>query len=104
MSPIHFFIRSLVQKYLEFCQTLPYYGSAFFHGQIETPAKSLTSLMINHDTEVLLAINPSGFYVIDPDNVVSKRLTYSKSQVTLTGLQLFTKPIEAEDISNTQAR
>ena len=90
MSPIHF-IRSLVQKYLEFCQTLPYYGSAFFHGQIETPAKSLTSLMINHDTEVLLAINPSGFYVIDPVNVVSKRLTRpnSKSQVTLTGLQLF---------------
>ena len=62
--------RSLVQKYLQFCQTLPYYGSAFFHGQIETPAKSLTSLMINHDTEVLLAINPSGFYVIDPVNVV----------------------------------
>ena len=61
----------LVQKYLQFCQTLPYYGSAFFHGQIETPARSLTSLLINHDTEVLLAINPQGFYVIDPVNVVS---------------------------------
>ena len=24
----------LVRKYLQFCWTLPYYGSAFFHGQI----------------------------------------------------------------------
>ena len=44
----------LVRKYLQFCWTLPYYGSAFFHGQIETPARSLTSLVINHDTEVLI--------------------------------------------------
>jgi hypothetical protein len=60
----------LVRKYLQFCWTLPYYGSAFFHGQIETPARSLTSLVINNDTEVLVAINPSGLYVIDPLNVV----------------------------------
>ena len=26
--------------------------------------------MINHDTSVLVAINPSGLYVIDPVNVV----------------------------------
>ena len=38
----------LVRKYLQFCWTLPYYGSAFFHGQIETPARSLTSLVINN--------------------------------------------------------
>ncbi|TRY63414.1 hypothetical protein TCAL_02646 [Tigriopus californicus] len=62
--------KRLVKKYLEFCWSLPYYGSAFFHGQIETPARSLTSLLINHDTEVLVAINPQGFYVIDPVNVV----------------------------------
>lgn len=62
--------KRLVRKYLEFCWSLPYYGSAFFHGQIETPARSLTSLVINHDTEVLVAINPQGFYVIDPLNVV----------------------------------
>ena len=65
--------KRLVRKYLEFCWSLPYYGSAFFHGQIETPARSLTSLVINHDTEVLVAINSQGFYVIDPVNVVSKR-------------------------------
>jgi hypothetical protein len=63
-------VKRLVRKYLEFCWTLPYYGSAFFHGQIETPARSITSLLINHDTDVLVAINEQGFYVIDPVNVV----------------------------------
>ena len=81
----------LVRKYLQFCWTLPYYGSAFFHGQIETPARSLTSLVINNgmmhscqatvlnhfskllslaDTEVLVAINSNGLFVVDPLNVV----------------------------------
>merc|ERR1719266_459224 len=60
----------LVRKYLQFCWTLPYYGSAFFHGQIETPTRSLTSLVINHDTEAVVAINTNGLYVIDPLNVV----------------------------------
>ena len=62
--------KRLVRKYLEFCWSLPYYGSAFFHGQIETPARSLTSLLVNHDTEVIVAINSQGLYVIDPLNVV----------------------------------
>jgi hypothetical protein len=26
-------VSKLVRKYLEFCWSLPYYGSAFFHGQ-----------------------------------------------------------------------
>jgi hypothetical protein len=26
--------KRLVRKYLEFCWSLPYYGSAFFHGQV----------------------------------------------------------------------
>ena len=38
----------------------------FFRGQIETPAKSLGSLIINEDTEVLVAINSTGLYVLDP--------------------------------------
>ena len=59
-----------MRKYLEFCWSLPYYGSAFFRGQIETPAKSLTSLVINQDTEVIIAINSLGLHVIDPTNVV----------------------------------
>jgi len=62
--------KRLVRKYLEFCWSLPYYGSAFFHGQIETPARTLASLLVNHDAEVLVAISHSGFYVIDPLNVV----------------------------------
>ncbi len=87
--------KRLVKKYLEFCWSLPYYGSAFFHGQIETPARSLTSLLINHDTEVLVAINSGGFYVIDPANVVSdanencfKFILQLFSQVILLGLKL----------------
>ena len=62
--------KRLVRKYLEFCWSLPYYGSAFFRGHIETPAKSLTSLVINQDTEVIIAINSLGLHVIDPTNVV----------------------------------
>ena len=65
-----------MRKYLEFCWSLPYYGSAFFRGQIETPAKSLTSLVINQDTEVIIAINSLGLHVIDPTNVVRKDTTF----------------------------
>ena len=68
--------KRLVRKYLEFCWSLPYYGSAFFRGQIETPAKSLTSLVINQDTEVIIAINSLGLHVIDPTNVVRKDTTF----------------------------
>ena len=38
----------------------------YFRGQIETPAKSLGSLVINEDTEVQVAINSTGLYVLDP--------------------------------------
>ena len=34
--------KRLVRKYLEFCWSLPYYGSAFFHGQVP---KSWTILL-----------------------------------------------------------
>ena len=83
-----------MRKYLEFCWSLPYYGSAFFRGQIETPAKSLTSLVINQDTEVIIAINSLGLHVIDPTNVVRHNncffmfssLSYVR-QVVLLGLK-----------------
>ena len=82
-----------MRKYLEFCWSLPYYGSAFFRGQIETPAKSLTSLVINQDTEVIIAINSLGLHVIDPTNVVRHNF-YSEvvifnppCQVVLLGLK-----------------
>ncbi len=52
----------------------PRYSNSKQFFQIETPARSLTSLFINRDTEVLIAINPQGLYVIDPMNVVSNTI------------------------------
>ena len=100
--------KRLIKKYLEFCWSLPYYGSAMFRGlfvqiyflyiatdnvslplttgQIETPAKSLTSLVINEDTEVAVAINGQGLYVIDPDNVVSVKVLMLQMLVWLEGV------------------
>ncbi|XP_017779690.1 PREDICTED: FERM domain-containing protein 8 [Nicrophorus vespilloides] len=57
--------RKLMRKYLEFCWSLPFYGSAFFEGQVEQPVRGLTSLMIHQDIPVLVAINAKGVYVID---------------------------------------
>ena len=76
--------KRLVRKYLEFCWSLPYYGSAFFRGQIETPAKSLTSLVINQDTEVIIAINSLGLHVIDPTNVVKNDTTIPSLHVIIS--------------------
>ncbi|BES90915.1 FERM central domain [Nesidiocoris tenuis] len=57
--------RKLHKKYLEFCWTLPYYGSAFFQGQIEQPVRGLTSLITHQDIPVLVGINAHGVYVIN---------------------------------------
>ncbi|XP_024081210.1 FERM domain-containing protein 8 isoform X2 [Cimex lectularius] len=57
--------RKLHKKYLEFCWTLPYYGSAFFQGQIEQPVRGLTSLVTHQDIPVLVGINAQGVYVIN---------------------------------------
>ncbi|KAK9884110.1 hypothetical protein WA026_005064 [Henosepilachna vigintioctopunctata] len=57
--------RKLMKKYLEFCWTLPFYGAAFFEGQVEQPVRGLTSLITYHDVPVLIAINSSSVYVID---------------------------------------
>ncbi|KAL1110415.1 hypothetical protein AAG570_007946 [Ranatra chinensis] len=57
--------RKLQRKYLEFCWSLPYYGSAFFQGQIEQPVRGLTSLITHQDIPVLVAINSQGVYVIN---------------------------------------
>ncbi|XP_067003872.2 putative FERM domain-containing protein FRMD8P1 isoform X4 [Anabrus simplex] len=58
-------VRKLVRKYLEFCWSLPYYGAAFFQGQVEQPVRGLTSLITHQDMSVLIAINAQGVYVID---------------------------------------
>ncbi|XP_018563861.1 FERM domain-containing protein 8 [Anoplophora glabripennis] len=57
--------RKLMKKYLEFCWSLPFYGSAYFEGQVEQPVRGLTSLMTHQDIPVLVAINSKGLYIVD---------------------------------------
>ncbi|XP_071453770.1 FERM domain-containing protein 8 isoform X2 [Hetaerina americana] len=57
--------KRLVRKYLEFCWSLPFYGGAFFRGQVEEPVRGLTSLVTHQDLPVLISINSQGVYVID---------------------------------------
>ncbi|XP_053631572.1 FERM domain-containing protein 8 isoform X1 [Cherax quadricarinatus] len=59
--------RKLVRKYLEFSWSLPYYGSAFFHGQIEQPTRGVSSWLPRPDIPVLVTINATGVTVIDPN-------------------------------------
>ncbi|KAH1006619.1 hypothetical protein HUJ05_007332 [Dendroctonus ponderosae] len=63
--------KKLMKKYLEYCWGLPFYGAAFFEGQIEEPVRGLISLLTHQDVPVLLAINPRGLYIIDDLNCVS---------------------------------
>ncbi|XP_068228996.1 FERM domain-containing protein 8 isoform X2 [Palaemon carinicauda] len=58
--------RKLVRKYLEFSWSLPYYGSAFFHGQIEQSTRGVSSWLPRPDLPVLVTINATGVTVIDP--------------------------------------
>ncbi|XP_055905531.1 FERM domain-containing protein 8 [Eupeodes corollae] len=58
--------RKLMRKYLEFCWALPFYGAAFFHGQVEQPVRGLMSLVNHKDVSVIVAINERGIFIIDP--------------------------------------
>uniref|UniRef100_A0A1A9W2Q4 FERM domain-containing protein 8 n=1 Tax=Glossina brevipalpis TaxID=37001 RepID=A0A1A9W2Q4_9MUSC len=58
--------RKLMRKYLEFCWALPFYGAAFFHGQVEQPVRGLMSMVNHKDAEVLVAVNERGVFIIDP--------------------------------------
>ncbi|KAA0192603.1 hypothetical protein HAZT_HAZT007785, partial [Hyalella azteca] len=60
--------RKLTRKYLEFCWSLPYYGSAFFHGQIEVPRRGTSLWLPRPDVPVLVAINGAGVSVVDHNN------------------------------------
>ncbi|KAK7077981.1 FERM domain-containing protein 8 [Halocaridina rubra] len=64
--PTNVTARKLVRKYLEFSWSLPYYGSAFFHGQIEQPTRGVSSWLPRPDLNVLVTINATGVTVIDP--------------------------------------
>lgn len=63
--PLNSTERKLTKKYLEFCWSLPYYGCAFFQGQIETPVRGLTSLVTHQDKPVLVGVNYNGIFLID---------------------------------------
>ncbi|EDV42262.1 uncharacterized protein Dana_GF17892, isoform C [Drosophila ananassae] len=58
--------RKLMRKYLEFCWALPFYGAAYFHGQIEQPVRGIMALVNQKDMEVLIAVNERGVFIIDP--------------------------------------
>jgi hypothetical protein len=59
-------LEDLYRSYLKLCWDLPYYGSAFFRGQVEHPGRRLLSSHI--DDPVYVAINTNGVYVIDEDD------------------------------------
>ncbi|KAK3876580.1 hypothetical protein Pcinc_018643 [Petrolisthes cinctipes] len=64
--PTNVTARKLVRKYLEFSWSLPYYGSAFFHGQIEQPSRGVGAWLPRQDLPVLVTINATGVTIIDP--------------------------------------
>lgn len=56
----------LYRKYLELCWSYPFYGSAFFTGQVETPTSRLKKIIFPPpDTEVWVAINTDSVTVLD---------------------------------------
>ncbi|CAL4139702.1 unnamed protein product, partial [Meganyctiphanes norvegica] len=63
--PTNVTARKLVRKYLEFSWSLPYYGSAFFHGQIEQPTRGVSAWLPRPDLPVLVTINATGITIID---------------------------------------
>ncbi|KAL8576115.1 hypothetical protein ACOMHN_001465 [Nucella lapillus] len=57
---------TLYRKYLEVCWTYPFYGSAFFSGQVETPTGRLKKLILpTPDTQVYTAINNDCVSIIE---------------------------------------
>lgn len=68
--------RKFMRKYLEFCWSLPFYGAAFFQGQIERPVRGLASWITNRDMHVLIAINSSGVYIVDDVQCVRNQILY----------------------------
>ncbi len=57
-----------MQTYLDYCHKLPFYGAAFFRGQIIPTKKGIQIRQIK-DTPVYVAINTEGISVIDMDKV-----------------------------------
>ncbi|OAF71401.1 FERM domain-containing protein 8 [Intoshia linei] len=53
-------------SFLNECRKLPFYGAAYFRGQIEHPKMGLSAFQ---DDPVYIAINPLGLFIIDMDDV-----------------------------------
>ncbi|XP_058987195.1 putative FERM domain-containing protein FRMD8P1 isoform X2 [Musca domestica] len=73
--------KKLIRKYLEFCWALPFYGSAYFHGQVEQSMCGIKNILNNKDVNVLIAVNERGVHIIDPAesfDVVENGLPMSK--------------------------
>ncbi|EDV93886.1 FERM domain-containing protein 8 [Drosophila grimshawi] len=84
--------RKLMRKYLEFCWALPFYGAAFFHGQMEQPVRGIMSLVNHKDMEVLLAVNERGIFIIDcVENTLLLGLRYEDMSWD------YAKPSDSED-------
>lgn len=60
----------LLRKYLEFCWALPYYGSAFFQGQVEKSVKGISAFINHYDMPILIAINREGIHLIKHSEAV----------------------------------
>ncbi|XP_017468555.1 PREDICTED: FERM domain-containing protein 8-like [Rhagoletis zephyria] len=70
--------KKLIRKYLEFCWALPFYGAAFFYGQVEQPVRGLMSLVSHKDVEVLTAVNERGLFIIDPVEWMQQKIMQEK--------------------------
>ncbi|XP_067680211.1 putative FERM domain-containing protein FRMD8P1 isoform X2 [Haliotis asinina] len=61
----------LYREYLDICWSYPFYGSAFFSGQVETPThKFMKMIKSAPDTKVLVAINTEGVSIIDKEKEI----------------------------------
>lgn len=60
---------SVCHAYLKFCWKFPFYGSAFFRGQIEHPDKGGIRILSLHDDPVWIAVNTDGVFILDMDDV-----------------------------------
>jgi len=58
----------LYLKYLNVCWDLPYYGAAFFRGQIEHPGGGMRLLSLQDDP-VWIAVNTEGVFILDMDTI-----------------------------------
>ncbi|XP_071079069.1 putative FERM domain-containing protein FRMD8P1 isoform X4 [Haliotis cracherodii] len=62
---------NLYRQYLDICWSYPFYGSAFFKGQVETPTRKFMKMIKSApDTKVLVAINTEGVSIIDKEKEI----------------------------------